>query len=228
MTTYASFAEAVQAKADSTTLAHYVVDTVSSFAEGADVVFDFLTSDAVGSFCRSLGIRRNWAELTLDEIAPADRHGLNVVPRGEADKILGLLAALIRDGYLKPSEGGKPVQNVLNDFMSEPKTFLDAPTLGHLDEFAYALAVELEHGRERGQNVTMNHPLLTGMVVLAHLTEDTLYYARLRVMEAEGELFNMQLKRTPYADLRDQLALLQYAKSLLGARMDEKLAQASA
>lgn len=101
-------------------------------------------------------------------------------------------------------------------------------TLGHLDEFAYALAVELEHGRERGQNVTMNHPLLTGMVVLAHLTEDTLYYARLRVMEAEGELFNLQLKRTPYADLRDQLALLQYAKSLLAARMDEKLAQASA
>jgi hypothetical protein len=35
------------------------------------------------------------------------------------------------------------------------------------------------------------------MVVLAHLAEDRLYYARLLVMETEGELFNAQLKNTP-------------------------------
>lgn len=224
MTDYASFADAIAGKADAHALAHYVVDTVSAFTKGRDVDFDFLSLKAVGAFCTALGVRRNWAELTLEEIAPPDEYGVNVVPTSEADKILGLLAALVRDGYLKPTNQGKAQPTLLNDFLSEPATFEGERTLGHLDEFAYSLAVELEHGRDRGQNVTMNHPLLTGMVVLAHLSEDTLYYARLRVMETEGELFNAQLKRTPYAQLRETLKGLQYARRLLADRLDEKLA----
>ncbi len=219
---YPSYEEAA-ATGDAKKMAHYVVDTVSAFADGAHVQFDFLDVAAVGSFCASLKIRRNWAALSLDEIAPPDADGWNVVPAGEADHILGLLAALIRDGYLDPRNNGKPVPTLLNDFMTRPAQFKGERTLGHTAEFAYALAVELEHGRDRGQNVTMNHPLLTGMVVLAHLTEDTLYYARLRVMETEGDLFNQQLTRTPYADLRDTLKRLQKAQSLLAARMAEKL-----
>ena len=66
--------------------------------------------------------------------------------------------------------------------------------LGHLWEFQYALAVELEHGKTRGSNVTNNHPLLTALVVVAHLTEDKLYYARLWEMETSGELFNALLE----------------------------------
>ena len=58
----------------------------------------------------------------------------------------------------------------------------------------------------------MNHPLLTGMVVLAHLAEDRLYYARLLVMETEGELFTAQLKHTPYKELRARVEELAGSK----------------
>lgn len=227
MAAFGSFAEAIKARADSAALAHYVVDTVSAFTDGKDVAFDFLAKDAVGRFCRSLGVRRNWATLTLEQIAPEDKLGCNVVPIGEADKILGLLAALIRDGYLTPEdEDGEPAPTILNDFLQRPKSFQGERTLGHLDEFAYALAVELEHGRARGQNVTMNHPLLTGMVVMAHLAEDTLYYARLRVMEAEGELFNQQLDKASHETMLETATRLADARTRLAARMSEKLAHA--
>lgn len=223
MKKFGSFEEAIAGKANAEALAHYVVDTVSSFGEGKDVQFDFLAKDAVGAFCRSLDIKRNWAELELDEIAPPDDFDVNIVPTAEASKILGLLAALVRDKYLHPKNEGKPVPTLLNDFLQEPSRFQDEKTLGHLDEFAYALAVELEHGRDRGANVTMNHPLLTGMVVMAHLSEDSLYYARLRVMEAEGELLHMQLEKKPFKEIHDQLATLADAKRRLDERVAEKI-----
>ncbi len=220
-----SLQRAVEQAADADVLAHSVVRTISAFTKGQAVQFDFLSLEAVGRFCTSLGIRRNWGKLTLDEIAPADSFGINVVPTGEADKVLGLLAALIRDGHLKPKNHGKPAPEVLNDFLQTPKQFQGEPTLGHVDEFAYALAVELEHGRERGQNITMNHPLMTGMVVMAHLAEDTLYYARLRVMEAEGELFDQQCHRKPFQQIHESLAALADARARLAAREKEKLEQ---
>ncbi len=223
---FGTFAEATEAKANAEALAHYVVDTVSAFGEGRDVQFDFLAKDAVGAFCRSLGIKRNWAELDLDEIAPPDDFDINVVPTGEASAILGLLAALVRDDHLHPKNEGKPVPTLLNDFLQEPSRFQGEKTLGHLDEFAYALAVELEHGRDRGANVTMNHPLLTGMVVMAHLSEDSLYYARLRVMEAEGELLHMQLEKKPFKEIHAQLATLADARRRLDERVAEKIAAA--
>ena len=226
MVRFRSFDEAVAAGADADALAHYVVDTVSAFTAGRDVSFDFLSKQAVGTFSRSLGIRRNWAELTLDEIAPADRFGVNVVPKAEAGRILGLLAALIRDKYLKPKNEGKAVNTVLNDFLEEPSRFQGAKTYGHLDEFAYALAVELEHGRDRGTNLTMNHPLLTGLVVIAHLTEDTMYYARLRVMEAEGDLFSSTIERKPYSKVHEVQLRHADAVKRLNARLAEKLADA--
>src|SRR5450755_280009 len=174
----------------------------------------------------SLGIKRNWAELSLEEIAPLDERDINVVPLGEAANVLALMKALIRDHYLTPSENDQTERAILNDFLPKGRRFANEKTFGHLWEFAYALAVELEHGRERGQNITMNHPLLTGMVVLAHLAEDRLYYARLLVMETEGELFNAQLKNTPYKELRASVQKLSWAQRQLGARKDEKLADA--
>jgi hypothetical protein len=226
MQKFLTFAEAVAAKADADTLAHYVVDTVSAFTDGKDVTFDFLAKDAVGIFCTSLGIKRNWAELSLKEIAPLDERDINVLPSDEAASVLALMQALIRDHYLTPSENDQPERAILNDFLPEGQRFANEKTSGHLWEFAYALAVELEHGRERGQNVTMNHPLLTGMVVLAHLAEDRLYYARLLVMETEGELFNAQLKDIPYKKLRASLEKLSWAQQQLDARKVEKLADA--
>ncbi|NJD57463.1 MAG: DUF1090 domain-containing protein [Nitrospirae bacterium] len=59
-----------------------------------------------------------------------------------------------------------------------------------LEEFRRGLEVELEHGiRFSDANVTNNHPVLTGMIVLAHLKEMMDYYERLEVAELEGDLF---------------------------------------
>jgi len=58
-----------------------------------------------------------------------------------------------------------------------------------VDEFKAGLEVELEHGtRYKDANVTNNHPVLTGMIVLAHLKEAMDYYERLEVAEIEGDL----------------------------------------
>jgi hypothetical protein len=58
-----------------------------------------------------------------------------------------------------------------------------------LEVFRRGLEVELEHGtRFKDANVTNNHPLLTGKIVLAHLKEMLDYYERLEVAELEGDL----------------------------------------
>jgi hypothetical protein len=60
-----------------------------------------------------------------------------------------------------------------------------------LEEFIAGLEVELEHGtRFHDANVTNNHPLLTGKIVLAHLKETMDYYRRLEVAELEGDLLH--------------------------------------
>ena len=58
-----------------------------------------------------------------------------------------------------------------------------------LEDFRDGLEVELEHGLAfPDANVTNNHPILTGKIVLAHLKETLDYYVRLRVAEIEGDM----------------------------------------
>jgi len=58
-----------------------------------------------------------------------------------------------------------------------------------LEEFRVGLEIELEHGTcFEDANVTNNHPLLTGLIVLAHLKESLDYYKLLEVAELEGDL----------------------------------------
>lgn len=58
-----------------------------------------------------------------------------------------------------------------------------------LDDFKTGLEVELEHGlRFKDANVTNNHPILTGKIVVAHFKETLDYYQRLEVAELEGDL----------------------------------------
>ena len=58
-----------------------------------------------------------------------------------------------------------------------------------LQQFRDGLEVELEHGLEfQDANVTNNHPVLTGLIVLAHLKESLDYYMLLEVAELEGDL----------------------------------------
>jgi hypothetical protein len=55
--------------------------------------------------------------------------------------------------------------------------------------FCTGLEVELEHGMTfQDANVTNNHPVLTGLIVLAHFKESLDYYRLLDVAELEGDL----------------------------------------
>ena len=77
--------------------------------------------------------------------------------------------------------------------MKEAKTILAEVNLKKMDidpaEFKDGLEVELEHGIQfNDANVTNNHPVLTGMIVLAHLKESLDYYRLLEVAELEGDL----------------------------------------
>ena len=57
------------------------------------------------------------------------------------------------------------------------------------EQFRIGLEVELEHGsRFKDANVTNNHPVITGMIVLAHMKESLVYYKLLDVAELEGDL----------------------------------------
>jgi len=65
-----------------------------------------------------------------------------------------------------------------------------------LEEFRRGLEVELEHGtRFKEANVTNNHPMLTGKIVLAHLKESLNYYKLLEVAELEGDLLKAILTK---------------------------------
>lgn len=67
-----------------------------------------------------------------------------------------------------------------------------------LEEFLAGLEVELEHGtRYKEANVTNNHPLLTGKIVVAHLKESMDYYERLEVAEIEGDLLKAFAAKNP-------------------------------
>jgi len=63
------------------------------------------------------------------------------------------------------------------------------------EDFRDALEVELEHGLAFSDaNVTNNHPILTGRIVLAHLKETLDYYVRLRVAEIEGDMLKAVIR----------------------------------
>ncbi|MBU0729564.1 MAG: hypothetical protein KKE17_04775 [Proteobacteria bacterium] len=65
-----------------------------------------------------------------------------------------------------------------------------------LEAFRKGLDVELEHGtRFDDANVTNNHPILTGKIVIAHLKETMDYYERIDVAEIEGDLLKAVLSR---------------------------------
>ena len=62
------------------------------------------------------------------------------------------------------------------------------------EQFRAGLEVELEHGLQFSDaNVTNNHPLLTGKIVLAHLKEMLDYYQRLEVAELEGDMLKARM-----------------------------------
>jgi hypothetical protein len=84
----------------------------------------------------------------------------------------------LADARVKPEEARLILDEVNTEAMPIPLT-----------SFVTGLEVELEHGtRFQDANVTNNHPILTGKIVLAHLKETMDYYQRLDVAELEGDL----------------------------------------
>jgi hypothetical protein len=85
-----------------------------------------------------------------------------------------------------------------------------------VEEFQQGLEVELEHGIGFSDaNVTNNHPILTGKIVLAHLKESLDYYTRLEVAELEGDLLKILLTgdRAKLAGKYQQLLKARYLLS---------------
>jgi hypothetical protein len=82
------------------------------------------------------------------------------------------------------------------------------------EDFQNGLEVELEHGMAFSDaNVTNNHPILTGKIVLAHLKETLDYYVRLRVAEIEGDMLKALIAK-------DSGKLMQKCRLWLAAKAD--------
>ncbi|MBW1710056.1 MAG: hypothetical protein JRG97_15850 [Deltaproteobacteria bacterium] len=82
-----------------------------------------------------------------------------------------------------------------------------------LEEFRTGLEVELEHGLTfKDANVTNNHPILTGLIVLAHFKESLDYYKLLEVAELEGDLVKAIVAH-------DALKIKKYYKRLAEAKV---------
>ena len=82
-----------------------------------------------------------------------------------------------------------------------------------IEDFRQGLEVELEHGISfKDANVTNNHPILTGKIVLAHFKESLDYYKRLEVAEIEGDLLKAAVSK-------DSAKLAALYKKLIDAKL---------
>jgi len=92
-----------------------------------------------------------------------------------------------------------------------------------LADFRKGLEVELEHGtRFDDANVTNNHPVLTGKIVLAHLKETMDYYQRIDVAELEGDLLKA-IMSGKIEKIEDKFKKLIAARGALNQAVDSQL-----
>lgn len=94
-----------------------------------------------------------------------------------------------------------------------------------IEEFRLGLEVELEHGLAfPDANITNNHPILTGKIVLAHLKEMLDYYLRLEVAELEGDILKAKTNGD-HDNLAAKYEQLIGAKKILVQRESEQLSR---
>ena len=92
-----------------------------------------------------------------------------------------------------------------------------------VEDFKQGLEVELEHGiRYDDANVTNNHPILTGKIVLAHLKETMDYYARLDIAELEGDLLKAIVSKD-LSKIESKYKKLIQAQGLLSKKVSDQL-----
>ncbi|MCP5003143.1 MAG: hypothetical protein GY941_04200 [Planctomycetes bacterium] len=109
----------------------------------------------------------------------------------------------------------------------ESSTILKLVNVSNMDitpeNFKQGLEVELEHGtRYEEANVTNNHPVLTGKIVLAHLKESLDYYKRIDVAEIEGDLLAAVLSKN-LAKIESKYKKLIEAQKILNHSVAEQL-----
>ena len=116
----------------------------------------------------------------------------------------------------KPSVAEKEASKIL-EIVNEQK--MNIP----LEDFKQGLEVELEHGTMyKDANVTNNHPILTGKIVLAHLKETMDYYKRLEVVEIEGYILKAVLAKDP-KKVESKYKKLAQAQQSLAKAIEEQL-----
>jgi hypothetical protein len=94
-----------------------------------------------------------------------------------------------------------------------------------LETFKQGLEVELEHGTIfEDANVTNNHPILTGKIVLAHLKETMDYYKRIDVAEIEGDLLDAVLSKN-IERIESKFKKLVEAQNILNKSVSDQLKQ---
>jgi hypothetical protein len=116
----------------------------------------------------------------------------------------------------EPSVSGQEATTILN-IVNTQGMFIP------LDTFRKGLEVELEHGTRFGDaNVTNNHPILTGKIVIAHLKETIDYYERIDVAEMEGDLLKAILSRN-IEKIESKFIKLIEAQNLLNQSVTDQL-----
>jgi len=92
-----------------------------------------------------------------------------------------------------------------------------------VEDFKQGLEVEMEHGvRYDDANVTNNHPILTGRIVLAHLKETMDYYKRLDIAELEGDLLKAVVSKD-LSKIESKYRKLIEAQGLLSKKVLDQL-----
>lgn len=119
-------------------------------------------------------------------------------------------------GITDPTVSGEEASTILNIVNTQG---MNIP----LEAFRKGLEVELEHGtRFEDANVTNNHPILTGKIVIAHLKETMDYYERIEVAEIEGDLLKAVLSKN-LEKIESKYKLLIEAQKLLNQSVAAQL-----
>jgi hypothetical protein len=116
----------------------------------------------------------------------------------------------------EPTVSGEEASTILNIVNTQG---MNIP----LEAFRKGLEVELEHGtRFEDANVTNNHPILTGKIVIAHLKETMDYYERIDVAEMEGDLLKAVLSKN-LEKIESKYKMLIEAQKLLNQSVADQL-----
>jgi hypothetical protein len=205
-----------------------MISDLTQLDQGKTIATDLLSKSRIAGICRDLGFGSlNWAAGTIGQLTAPTTQGPSVIPASQANALLAALVTMIDTGVFVRKDGTAFDPTVLNDVLPASNQFHGKACLGHVLDFQYGVGIELEHGRTLGPNVSNNNPILTAMIVTAHLLEDSLYYARLWVMEVDGEILNGELKKIPAADLTALRTERTQATAYLDARIAEKKRLAS-